>query len=77
MGIPGRRPILDPVKDEETIRQIREKIRFEDRPDLRGIAAEYGFKSHRNLYFVAERYERDHGLKPDQKQEAPDSASTA
>ena len=76
MGIPGKQPLLDPVKDEATIRMIREKVRFDDRPNLRGLAADFGFKSHRNLYFVAERYEARKGLLPDQREEAPDTAST-
>ena len=75
VGIPGRKPKLDPLVDQDAIRQIREKVRFEDRPDLRTLAERYGFKSHRHLYFVAERYEASRGLRPDQKEEAP-AAST-
>lgn len=73
MGIPGRRPILDLEKDEVVIRKVREKVRFDDRPDLRGLARELGFKSHRNLYFVAERYEAAKGLRPDQREAPPAS----
>lgn len=80
MGTPGRKPLLDPAKDEQVMREVREKVRFEERPDLRGLARQLGYKSHRNLYFVAERYEASKGLAPDQReavQTSPDAQGAA
>lgn len=68
----GRTPIIDPIKHPAACRAVREAVRFGSRksnpipgaPLVRwsAMCRQYGFKSHRSLFMIADRYEATYGL---------------